>query len=97
MRPEFYASEFIAHIGRTRPDAMVVDMIEWNDAGVVVRGNLRESSERASRLLGGYVEQLRKDQKVNTWFKVDLTDLDRGSSGETLRFEIMFRLHTKKA
>lgn len=91
VKPEFNVSEFIAHIGRTRPDLMGVDMIEWNDAGVVLRGNLRERSERASRLLGGYVEQLRKDPKITPQFKVDLTDLDRGT-GDVLRFEIMFRL-----
>lgn len=97
VRPDFFVSEFIAHIGRTRPEQMGVDMIEWNDAGVVLRGNLRERSERASRLLGGYVEQLRKDPKISPLFKVDLTDLDRGTTGDILRFEVLFRLTEKKA
>jgi hypothetical protein len=92
VKPEFNVSEFVAHIGQTRPDQMGIDMIEWNDSGVVVRGNLKERSERASRLLGGYVEQLRKDPKITPRFRVDLTDLDRGSTGDVLRFEIMFRL-----
>ena len=97
VKPEFNVSDFVAQIGRTRPDMMGIDMIEWNDAGIVVRGNLRERSERASRLLGAYVEQLRKDPKVSPQFRVDLTDLDRGSTGDVLRFEIMFRLPERKA
>jgi hypothetical protein len=97
VKPEFNVSNFIAHIGRTRPDQMGIDMIEWNDAGVVLRGNLRERSERASRLLSGYVEQLRRDPIISQQFKVDLTDIDRGSAGEVLRFEIMFRLPNRKA
>lgn len=95
-KPEFNVSDFLAHIGLTRPELMGIDMIEWNDAGIVVRGNLRERSERASRLLGGYVEQLRKDPKISPQFRVDLTDLDRGSTGDVLRFEIMFRFPERK-
>lgn len=96
VRPEFYVSEFVGHIGLTRPDQMTIDMIEWSDTSVVVRGSLRERSERASRLLGGYVEQLRKDPKIAPRFRVDLTDIDRGSAGELLKFEIMFRLNGGK-
>lgn len=96
VKPDFNVSEFVGHIGRTRPDQMGIDMIEWNDSGVAVRGSLRERSERASRLLGSYVEQLRTDPKVSTFFRVDLTDLGRGSTGDVLRFEILFRLIDKK-
>lgn len=96
VRPQFFVSEFIANIGRTRPERMAIDLIEWNDAGVVVRGNLRgERSDRATELLGGYVDQLRRDPKIGPIFRdIQLTDLDRGSTGETLRFEIKFSLKT---
>lgn len=96
VRPEFHVFDFISHIGRTRPEQMTIDMIEWNDTGVVVRGNVRERSERASRVLGGYVEQLRVDEKVKPLFQVDLTDIDRGAATDVLKFEIMFRLAVKK-
>ncbi|MSU66366.1 MAG: hypothetical protein EXS38_09760 [Opitutus sp.] len=76
---------------------MVIDIIEWNESGVVGRGSVREKSERATRLLGGYVEQLRRDDKVTSLFRdIGLTDVDRGTTGETLRFEIIFGLKTTK-
>ncbi len=97
VKPEFFVSEFVSYIGETRPDQMVIDMIDWNDSGISVRGTLRERSERASRLLGGYVEQLRKDPKIVPLFKVDLTDIGRGTTADQLKFEIVFKLGTKKA
>ena len=96
VRPQFFVSGFVSNIGRTKPDQMTIDIIEWNDAGVVIRGNLRESSERGMRLLGGYVEQLRKNDKIAPLFRdINLTDLERGPTGDSLRFEINFRLKPK--
>lgn len=89
LRPRFQASEFFAEVGRTRPDAMTIDLIEWSEAGIVIRGSLGESSERATRLLGGYVDQLRRNEKIGPLFReIRLTDLDRGGAGGALRFEI---------
>jgi hypothetical protein len=96
IRPQLFVSGFIANVGRTKPDPMTIDIIEWNDSGVVIRGNLRESSERGMRLLGGYVEQLRKNDKIAPLFRdINLTDLERGATGDSLRFEIHFRLKAK--
>jgi hypothetical protein len=96
VRPQLFVSDFFADIGRTRPEQMAIDSIEWNDTGIVIRGSLAEKSERATRLLGGYVELLRRDAKIAPQFReIGLTDVDRGTTGETLRFEIVFRL--KKA
>ena len=93
VRPHFYVSGLVANLGRTRPERMAIDIIEWNDAGVILRGNLRERSDRATEMLGGYVEQLRRDAQIGPLFReIALTDLDRGSSGETLRFEIRLAL-----
>lgn len=93
MRPRFGVSRFISSIGRTRPEQMAVDIIEWNESGVFVRGSVTESSERATRMLGGYVEQLRKDERIGPIFQeIVLTSLDRGGMGGSLRFEIHFRL-----
>ena len=97
MRPRFRVSRFVADIGRSRPDSMAIDIIEWNEGGVVVRGSLAESSERATRMLGGYVEQLRKDEGIGPLFQeIVLTSLDRGGTGGSLRFEINFRLKPEK-
>jgi Tfp pilus assembly protein PilN len=94
VRPQLYVSRFVSDLGRTRPEKVAIDTIEWNDSGIVVRGSVRESSERASRLLAGYVEVLRKDEKIGPIFReIVLTDLDRGGgaaagNAETLRYEI---------
>lgn len=97
MRPQLFVSGFLADIGRTRPEQMSIDLIEWNDAGVVVRGGLRERSERASRILGGYVEMLRKEEKIGPLFRtIGLTDIDRGTGTDLLKFEIRFTLKDGK-
>src|SRR5205085_2417953 len=93
VKPQLYVSDFVANLGRSRPERMAIDIIEWNDASIVVRGSLRERSDRATEMLGGYVDQLRRDEKIGPLFKeIELTDLDRGQTGETLRFEIKFSL-----
>lgn len=93
VRPQLYVADFIANLGRTRPERMGIDLIEWNDAGVVLRGSLRERSDRATEILGGYVEQLRRDAAIGPLFRdIVLTDLDRGGAGQALRFEIKFAM-----
>lgn len=97
LRPQLFISGFVANIGRSRPDQVTIDAIEWNDAGVVVRGSLRATSERATRLLGGYVDQLRRDEKIGRLFReIQPTDITRADGGGTLRFEIIFRLGPAK-
>jgi hypothetical protein len=56
MRTPLLVSGFISEVGRTLPDRMVVDSIDWSDNRVTIRGGLRETSERASQLLGDYVD-----------------------------------------
>lgn len=92
LRPEYYVSGLIADLGRTRPLPVAIDVIDWNDTGIVVRGNLRETSARATEIMQNYVEALSRDDKIGPLFqRIVLTDLARGSSGDTLRFEISFR------
>lgn len=87
----FLISGFISSLGRTIPEQMTIDTVEWSDNGIAVRGNLRESSERASRLLGNYVDLLRADPKIGPHFRaITLTGLERGTGDELLSFEITF-------
>jgi hypothetical protein len=89
VRAPLYVSEFIANLGRTRPDRLSIDFIEWSDSGIVLRGSLRERSDRATEMLGAYVDLLRKEPKIGPLFRdIVLTDLDRGAAGEALRFEL---------
>ena len=48
MRNPMLISGFVSELGRTLPDRMLVDSIEWADDRVTLRGGLRESSARAS-------------------------------------------------
>ena len=95
VRPQFFVSGFFADLGRTRPDPMAIDIIEWNEAGIVVRGSVHANPERAMQVLGNYVEQLRRDEKIGPLFSdIRQTDLIRGD-GELWRFEIKFALKTR--
>jgi hypothetical protein len=97
VKPQLYVSGLLTNIARMRPEQVVIDIVEWNDSGVVLRGSLAaENSERATRLLGGFVEQLRRDGKISSVFReIGLTDMDR-SGGDTLRFEIILRLKSTR-
>jgi hypothetical protein len=91
-------SHFIQQLGRTRPDLMVVDLIERAGNTIIVRGNFRESSERASRLLSSYVQQLRDDPQIGPPFQdIILTSVERLSETDMLRFEITFRFKPEEA
>jgi hypothetical protein len=95
VRPRLYVSGFFADIARNRPDQVMIDVIEWTDANIAVRGSLAERGELATRLVNGFVEKMRRDTKIAPLFRdIKLMALDRGRAGErdTLRFEIIFRL-----
>lgn len=88
-RPKFQVWQFLADIGRTRPTTMEIDGLEWNDAGVIIRGSVGLSSERATRLLAAYIEQLRNHERIGKLFaEIELTDLDRTGASGALRFEV---------
>jgi hypothetical protein len=93
LRPQYHVSGLIAELGRTRPASVVVDIVEWNDAGIVLRGHLRENAEQATKTLADYQKALSRDEKIGPLFReIVLTDLDRGTiAGEALKFEIAFR------
>ena len=51
----------------------------------------------ASRILGGYVDVLRKNEKIGPLFQaIQLTDIARKSGDDSLRFEIKFTLKERK-
>jgi hypothetical protein len=87
-------SEFITQLGRSRPAQVVFDLIETSGVDVVLlRGSLRENSERASRQLGSYVESLAADPKLGPLCRaIVLTNLERRETDDSMTFEITFRL-----
>lgn len=96
IRPQLRVSEFLADLGRTRPEALVIDIVEWNDAGIAVRCNIRDTSEAATRILGNYVRLLNRDEKIGRLFNVVSTDLARGSNDGVFKCEITFRVRAAK-
>ncbi len=97
VRPVFNVSAFLANIGRTRPDQMSIDIIDWSEAGIAMRGSLNESAERASMMLGNYVKTLSHDDKIGPLFReIVLNSVDRGTSGDVFKFEIAFYLKPAK-
>jgi hypothetical protein len=100
VKPQLYVTGFVAELGRTRPEQIVLDTIDWTEAGIIVRGNVRENSQRAALLLGNYTKQLKNEEKIGPLFReIALTSLDRGGAaagGELLNFELTFRLKGAK-
>jgi hypothetical protein len=94
MHQPMLVSEFIAQLGRSRPAQVVFDLIETGGVDVVLlRGSLRENSERASRQLGSYVESLAADPKLGPLCRaIVLTNLERRETDDSMTFEITFRL-----
>lgn len=98
MKPAFRVAELIGEIGRTRPEQVAIDTIDWSDGGILVRGVVRENLKRATELLSSYVKQLTKDEKIGPLFReITLTSLERGiNESVELKFEVTFRLKTSK-
>jgi hypothetical protein len=90
MKNPILISGFISEIGRTLPDRMTIDSIGWNDGRVTIRGAMRESSGRASLVLGDYVAKLRADPEIGPHFNsITLTALNRSPEDEqTMNYEI---------
>jgi hypothetical protein len=87
-------SAFTSELGRTLPDRMVVDSIDFGDDRIVVRGRLRELSERASKLLGSYLDFLRADPAVGPHYtSINVTSLDRSlDDDQVMTYAITLRL-----
>ncbi len=80
---------FLVELAKTLPPGMVVDMIDTKQGALVVRGQLDDDSERASRLVGNWVGELAKHEVLGPVFQtVKLTGLERFDDEEGLLFEI---------
>lgn len=93
IHPRLPVTSFVQQLGRTRLELMTIDLIERNGSLAILRGTLRESSERASRLLTAYVQQLRNDPILAPSLQdVVISSFERFSEGDPISFEITFRL-----
>jgi len=86
-------TDFIQEIGRTRPANVRIDMIEYHDGIAYIRGNLRESSQRASAQLSQYVAELKANPRLRPLFlSISQTGMDRNTQAGTMSFEINLKL-----
>jgi hypothetical protein len=94
MKNPILLSGLAAELGRTLPQPMAIDTIEFGEGRVLVRGRLRESSEAASILLGKYLDILRTDPAVGPHFtSINVTDLDRSPEDDQMMvFALTLRL-----
>jgi hypothetical protein len=97
MKNPVFVSGLISGLGRTLPDRMIVDSISWNEGTVVFRGNLRDTSENASMILGDYVDKLRADPEIGPHFgSISLTGAERSTVDDQLMiFQITMRSKPK--
>jgi hypothetical protein len=95
MKNPILLSGFTKELGRTLPERMVIDSIDFGDGRILIRGRLRESSEQASILLGKYLEQLRSDPDVGPYFTtINVTGLDRSTEDDQM-MSYTLTLHLK--
>lgn len=85
MKNPFLISGFTVALGRTLPDRMAIDTIEYGDGKILIHGRLRETSEAASILLGKYLDKLRADPEVGPHFtSINVTGLDRSTDDDQM-------------
>jgi hypothetical protein len=94
MKSPILISGFLSDLGRSLPEKMLVDLVEYGDGKINVRGRLHESPERASQLIGTYVGNLRADSTILAHFSsINITGLERSTEDDQMmNFEITFHI-----
>lgn len=93
MAEPFQLSELLLSLGRTVPPRMRVERIESDDARVAISGAVLEPAEEASRTLGRYMDNLRRNPAVGPLFShIAITTLQRKPNSDEVIFELTLRL-----
>lgn len=89
----YLVADLLLDLGRTRPDQVRLDVIEMSETVLYLRGNINESSDRATRLLGRYVDVLRRDPAIGPHFsEITPSSIDRVTNqNDSFSFEIILR------
>ena len=91
MRNPISMTTFLTEFAKIQPPEVNVDMFETRGNLFIVRGQLADGSERASRLVGNWVSSLAKHEVIGPPFReIKLTGLERFDDEEGLSFEITF-------
>jgi len=94
IKNPIFVSGFISALGRTLPERMLIDSIDYGDGKAFVRGRLREDPGLASQLVGSYVDKLRSNPAIGPHFtSINITGLDRSpDDDQMMSFEITFHV-----
>ncbi|HEY1793304.1 MAG TPA: hypothetical protein VGG34_10325 [Opitutaceae bacterium] len=85
MRNPIFMSGLMSELGKTLPDKMMLDLVEFADGRIVIRGRLRESSDKASIAIGKYLGTLRDDPAIGPQYDtINITDLDRSQDNDQM-------------
>ena len=98
MKNRLFVSHFMTQLSRSRLGSMVIDNVESFDSNLIVRGSLDGTAEQATRAIGSYVEQLRKDPAIGEKFdSISVTNFDRAQGGNQQNFELTFKFKPEVA
>jgi hypothetical protein len=94
IKNPIFVSGFISALGRTLPEKMLIDSIDYGDGKALVRGRLREDPGLASQLVGSYVDKLRSNPAIGPHFtSINITGLDRSPDDEQMMsYEVTFHV-----
>jgi hypothetical protein len=93
MGSPYRLSELIVALGRNRPATMEVESIDSLETGIVMRGTLHETSDRAKITLDQCRQQMLADPLIGARFgSIGLTSFSRKDRTDTFEFELTFRL-----
>jgi len=63
VRSPFLVSGLVSGLGRTKPGALLLDSIDWNENGVIVRGSGPSAGQ-----VNSYVDALKADPELTSMF-----------------------------
>jgi hypothetical protein len=94
IKSTLFVTQFMTSLGHSLPNQVTLDAIESIEGGIVIRGNVKETSNGAAVLLGNYAAELRKNPEISPLFKaIKVTNLERSrTSDDRSYFEITFFL-----
>lgn len=85
-------TEFLIHLGEKLPRYLAITYINYNAAGVTIRGLVKGEPDQASGLASAYEKQLREDAETARKFgSISITTLSRDAQSGQLSFEIMMK------
>ncbi len=94
MASPYRVSNLVMALGRSRPASMQIQTIDSMETGLVLRGTLHESSDKAKTTLNGYREDLLHDPMIGARFaSIALTAFSKREATESFEFELTFKLN----